>query len=362
MSESIHAGYLPLWNPYINFGIPQYGDMSGGYWSPITWLIASTIGYNAYSFTIELLCYLLIGGIGMYLLTGETAPDKNVRRMAAIAFICCGFNVGHLQHFNWVSGAAFLPWCFWAYLRMLRNPSLQTVVQSVLIFYLFVASAHPGITISAFYFFLAYKLFFLFSNRKQKTIRQQLLQSGRSHLVFLFLFLLLAAGMICGYLDILPHFSRSEKISLDDSLLNPTTLESWMSVLIPFATVKNDLFFHTDPSMRNSYFSLTLLLFLLTGLFLRKTKLQWFLLFAGLAFMLLASGGIFKTVAYKFIPFTGYVRLNGEFRLVSIFCYILFGAITLDRFTREQKSFSGPVKICYYLLEIITIAVVVAGF
>ena len=35
-SESIHSGHLPLWNPYINFGLPQYGDMSSGYWNPVT--------------------------------------------------------------------------------------------------------------------------------------------------------------------------------------------------------------------------------------------------------------------------------------------------------------------------------------
>ena len=31
MSESIHSGYFPLWNPYINYGLPQYGDMSSGF-------------------------------------------------------------------------------------------------------------------------------------------------------------------------------------------------------------------------------------------------------------------------------------------------------------------------------------------
>src|ERR1700710_1306979 len=84
MSESIHAGYLPLWNPYINFGIPQYGDMSSGYWSPVTWLIASTVGYNAYSFTVELLFYILLGGLGMYKLTGIFKLDKRVRIIAGI--------------------------------------------------------------------------------------------------------------------------------------------------------------------------------------------------------------------------------------------------------------------------------------
>src|SRR5688572_181686 len=55
MSESLQAGYLPLWNPYINYGIPQYADMSGGFWNPLTWIIAVTTGYNAYIFTIEIL-------------------------------------------------------------------------------------------------------------------------------------------------------------------------------------------------------------------------------------------------------------------------------------------------------------------
>ena len=103
MSESIHAGYLPLWNPYINFGIPQYGDMSSGYWNPITWLIAGTIGYSAYSFTFEALLYILLGGIGMYLLTGIWKVDKRLSFIAASAYMCSGYNIGHLQHFNWLS-------------------------------------------------------------------------------------------------------------------------------------------------------------------------------------------------------------------------------------------------------------------
>ena len=305
MSESIHAGHLPLWNPYINFGIPQYGDMSSGYWSPVTWLIASTVGYNAYTFTLEVLLYLLIGGIGVYKLMGSLQLNTHVRTIAAVAFMCCGYNVGHLQHFNWISGAAFLPWCFWSYRLLLTNFSFKNIVRAVLLFYMLVASAHPGITISAFYFFLAYKLFFLFSNNEKESIVQKLKQASISHLTVVILFAFLAVGMITGYLDILPHFLRSEKISLADSLLNPSTAQSWLSTIFPFATVKNDVLFNTDMSMRNSYFSLTLLLFFLSSLLSKRTRLQNFLLFTGLFFLLLSTGGIFKTIAYKFIPFIG---------------------------------------------------------
>ena len=97
MSESLHAAQLPLWNPYINFGFPQYGDMSSGYWSPITWLMASTIGYNAYSFTLELLFYILLGGLGMYRLLDHWKINPSVKLIAGLAFMCSGYNIGHLQ-------------------------------------------------------------------------------------------------------------------------------------------------------------------------------------------------------------------------------------------------------------------------
>jgi hypothetical protein len=352
MSESIHAGHLPLWNPYINFGIPQYGDMSSGYWSPVTWLIASTVGYNAYTFTLEVLLYILIGGIGMYQLLISRQLNKQVCIISAIAFMCCGYNVGHMQHFNWLSGAAFLPCCFWSYDLLLKDASLKNMVRAALLFYLLVASAHPGITISAFYFFVAYFVFYFFLNQQQ-TFASRIKKYSISHSILLALFLILSIALICGYLDILPHFVRSEKIKLADSLLLPTTLQSWTSVLFPFATVKNDAFFNTDPSMRNSYFSLALLLFFFLSLCSKKTKLQAFLLCAGLFFGLLSSGGIFKTIAYKFIPLVGYVRLNGEFRIFTLLCFIIIAAIELDKFIKLQKGFTGLTKWLYYLLEVI---------
>lgn len=361
MTESLHAGYLPLWNPYINFGIPQYADMSSGYWSPVTWLVASTIGYNAYTLTLEVLLYILIGGIGMYQLSGYWIFNKQVRICAGIAFMCCGFNVGHLQHFNWISGAAFLPWCLLTYLGLLKSFSLRNAVICVLAFYLLLSSAHPGISISAFYFFAAVGCLQLVRSSSNRTLSVALRRSARTHLVFLILLLLLSAGMITAYLDILPHFVRGEKLNLEDALGNPTTAQSWISTLLPFATVKNDAFFNTDPSMRNGYFSLTLLLFFLLGCIQVKSNWQKFFLVTGILFALLASGGIFKTAAYSVVPLIGYVRLNGEFRIISLICFIIMGAITMFNCIRNNQSFEGRIKWIYYFLEILLIAFISFG-
>ncbi len=361
MSESLHAGHLPLWNPYINFGIPQYGDMSSGYWSPITWLIASTVGYNAYSFTIEVLLYILIGGIGCYQLTGVLKLNRQVRLISAVAYLCCGYNIGHLQHFNWLSGAAFLPWCCWSYLLMSQQFSLKNIARTALIFYMLIASAHPGIIISAFYFFTAFSLWYFFQNKQVLPLTKRTKQFVWTHLSFLILLLLLSAGMIAGYVDLLPNFVRGEKLSLAESLQHPSNAQSWISTLLPFATVKNDSFYNTDISMRSSYFSLTLLLFFFLSLFSKKNSLQKFLLITGSSFALLSTGGIFKTLAYNFIPLIGYVRLNGEFRIFALLCFILIASIELNKFIQEQKTFSGYVKRIYHAIEIILFTAIIFG-
>ena len=361
MSESIHERYLPLWNPYINFGIPQYGDMSSGYWNPITWLMAATIGYSAYSFTFEALLYILIGGIGMYLLTGFWKVNKRLSLMAATAYMCSGYNIGHLQHFNWLSGAAFLPWCFWSYLLLLEHCSLKNILRTAILFYFLVSSAHPGISISAFYFFLCISIFIFIKNEGEISIIIRIKQWGFTHVFLIISFLLLSAGMIAGYLDILPFFVRGEKISLSDSLSNPTNLQSWISALLPFVTVKNDKFYETDISMRNCYFSITLFLFLVVSFLNKKNHWQKFLLLIGSSFFLLSTGGIFKTVAYKLIPLIGYVRLNGEFRIFGILCFIIIATIELEKFISQKTNFKGSIKWLIYLIEILLITAILWG-
>jgi hypothetical protein len=353
MSESIHSGYLPLWNPYINFGIPQYADMSAGYWSPITWLIASTVGYNGYTFTVEILLYIFIGGLGMYALTGYWNLQNKIKLIAGVAYMCCGYNVGHMQHFNWLSGAAFLPWCMWGYLLLHKNPSLKNLLQCSLLFYLFLSSAHPGLVIGALYFFTGIALFLFMRNERKLSFVKNLRTSGTKNLLLLAILAVLSTGMIIGYLDILPYFSRGQKVLLHDSLKNPTSPQSWISFLLPWSITKNDSFFATDISMRNIYIGLTLAMFFFLSLFQKKDSWQKFLMITGGLFLLLSGGGIFKTIAYKIIPLIGYVRLDGEFMIFSLLCFILLAAIQLNSCSISNMNFKGKIVWVYYGLETI---------
>ncbi len=361
MSESLHSGILPLWNPYINFGFPQYGDMSSGYWSPVTWLIAGTIGYNAYIFTIEILLYLLIGGLGMYRLAGLFTSDPLAGRLAGLAFMCCGFNIGHLQHVNWLSGLALLTWCSFYFITLQKKSTLLITLTAALVFYLFLSSAHPTLIISAFYFMVIFLGFGYFKNDIFPGWRT----SPHPYLKFLFILTitvsLLSAGLIVGYLDILPHFVRGQKINLAISLENAVPLRTWVSTILPLSVNKDPGLISTDPSSRNHYMGLVILVFFLTAILQKKSRWQWCLLLTGIFFLALSTGGIFKTTAYYILPFMSYVRLNGIYTGITLVCFILFTAIGIGRLKHEHAGITIALKITGGLVVLFFLAILYGG-
>ena len=53
-------------------------------------------------------------------------------------------------------------------------------------------------------------------------------------------------AVIAGYLDIIPHFERSEQIDISLSLTENTGFTSWISTLLPFSTTTKSSFFKGD--------------------------------------------------------------------------------------------------------------------
>lgn len=343
MGEAIHSHQLPLWNPYISFGLPFYGDMSSSYWSPLTWLIASTTGYNPYSLTIEVLIYIMLSGAGMYYLSGLFSKNKYIRFIAAISYMCNGYMIGHLQHLNWLSGAAFLPWCLWALEKLQRERNLKSLALSTLFFYLLISSAHPGISIAAIYFFAAYAIGKLISDYKQNG-KAGFLKTTKLYFLFIASLLLLSLGMIAGYSDIMPYFDRNQAVDVSLTLNQNTDFKNWISFILPFATTSGDDFFKNDPAFRNLYMGLPVFILFFYSLFKLKSKQQLFFLVSGSFFLLLSSGGVFKQFAVKILPLMGHVRVNAEFRIFTLLCFIVAVVIFFDRLTTETEKKLKKIK------------------
>ncbi|MBS1654197.1 MAG: hypothetical protein JSU05_05070, partial [Bacteroidetes bacterium] len=334
ISESLYSGYFPWWNPFIHYGIPQYGNMNTGFWNPFLWLIASTTGYSIYSITYEEMFYLLIGTWGIYKLIKEFT-NKEAAVLTGLAYCCSGYAIGHLQHFIWITGVAFFPYVLFFLLRTYKNPLLKNFIGAGISTFIFIASTHPGLVIGAIYFIL-FIIAFIFLFRKNVT--QQLYSKHFWEITILLVISIVLSSIvvIISNLDILQHISRGSKVSLAESLLTPTTLQSYLSLLFPLPVHKTS-FFNTDISMRNVYGGLLLL----PGLLLFLMKQNWKIIISIAIplgfFFLLAMGGIFKTFAWHYIPYTGYVRLNGEFTYFVLLILLLLAANGFNDMFENKK-------------------------
>ncbi len=340
IGESLYSNTFPWWNPYINYGIPQYGDMASGFWNPMLWLIAKCFGYTIFTTTLEEIFYILIGGWGIYKLSKYLQITKEVAIICAISFMSGGFIVGHLQHLCWITGATFFPYVLLFYLKALKNPTLKHFILGGIFGFVFIASTHPGLIIGSIYFFLFAFIFLLLLNRSFFTnlTRAQVAKVSIMYALFILFF---SPIVWTSNLEVLQFLTRVSKVSIEETLMGPTTLASYISLIFPLSVHKGT-FFQTDISMRNVSIGLPLLVGIYFYFKSKNLKQTFPLLSLLTFFILLAAGGSFKIFAHKFLPLLAYVRLNGEFSYFVFILLILIGGTGLSNL---QSSLNGQSKL-----------------
>lgn len=352
MSESLHAGYIPWWNPYVNFGIPQYAEMNSSYWSPITWLIAAIPGYSIYTIQLEVIFYIILGGLGMHQLGTIFSWEHRIRLMAAVTYMGMGFYTSHIQHLNWISAAAFLPWCIWSLHQLVFLKNNKYIIVSALLFYLFVSSSHPGFIIGGFYFFTFLLIYFIYIKNKQSDEKN--VKIAQRVLIFSSILGILLAGLLYSYVEVLSYITHSTKPDLGINF-NTTTIQSWLSFLLPSITNKNPAFFMNDISLRNCYLGIIVLLFLKAGFWVNfKKQAYWYII--GVFFLYLASDLPKVDTLKNILPLVSYVRLSASFRLFALISFIIIGFNSLQDLIRTPEKYQFILKLLskawFYVLGI----------
>ncbi|HEX7844319.1 MAG TPA: YfhO family protein, partial [Chitinophagaceae bacterium] len=355
-AESLYSGYEPFWNPFLHYGNPQYGDMNNGFWNPVQWLIGATTGYNIYSITFEELFYILIGGWGMYKLSKEFF-NKNIALITGLAYICCGYITGHLQYLCWITGTAYFPFVLLYFIRINKHPLIKNFLWGGIAVFLFVASTHPGLIIGAAYFF-AFALLIIYFNRKGFAEELYHQKFWLMNLLFLFIGCALSLVVIVSNVDVLQYISRGDKVSLEQTLWAPTTIQSYISTLLPLPVHKSG-FFNTDIGMRNVYIGLAHFVGLILLFRYANRKILLSIFIPLLFFILLSAGGYFKTIAWNFLPFIGYVRLNGEFTYFVILILLFAGAAglscSLSNNVDDRKKILSILKWCCLAIAVVVV-------
>lgn len=108
VAENLRQGELPLYNHREATGMPLMADPQSAVMHPLTWLFVALPAGLAYSLSI-FGAFALAGG-GAYLYMRRLGLVRAACLIGAIAFMFCGFMVGHRVHLSVIQAAAMLPW------------------------------------------------------------------------------------------------------------------------------------------------------------------------------------------------------------------------------------------------------------
>jgi hypothetical protein len=332
-SAALHAGHWPLWNPYMNFGLPMYADPGFAFWHPLTFLFGA-LGYNIWLLSVEILVYLWLGGIFMYFLGRYLGHSRKTAFLIAAMFMCCGFFIGNLSQTNFLTCAAFLPLVVQTFLQLQQTPTPKRMFFAAGSIYLLISGGHPAIPIGTLYFLAALLAGLALTKPKPRELKKL----ATTNLLLILTVLGLTAPIWLSWLQIWPYFTRASPVVQSNSADTGFTLTSWSSFVFPFATMANTDFFGTTTSMRSGYFSFIGFGLLLFTLAHKRNRLQHIFLIEGVLFLLVSFGGDVKIFIYSHMPLLTFIRDNGEYRIFTLFAFILTVSWPLERLLQQSDK------------------------
>jgi hypothetical protein len=331
VSEALRTGHLPLWSPYIYLGYPIHGDMQGGAWNPVVWLLSIFGRYNVTSIRFEILYYIFIAALGMYRLMSAIKLAPILCFTGAAVYLTCGFitDVGG-SNLPFLAAAAYTPFVFAYYYQFLITPTWNNTFKSAICLTLLLVSGYPSFFICNCYILLATLLATIFKKHHNKNLKKTFLFQA----LMVIIFLGLSAPAIFSYWEILPHYKRGSGVGLSNALENSFHPTCSLSFILPGIPIKNTLSYSTDLISRNSYFNLILFVLALCSLWVKKSFFQYFIL-SGIVFFFLFSLGNYTPVrawSYNFLPLMNTFRHPSNARLFVIIGGVCLGMINYTNF------------------------------
>jgi hypothetical protein len=119
-ADSVHAGRLPYWTPFLYSGTPFLSDPQTGAWYPLHWPFY-VIGVTPRILFWELALHSFLALAGAFVLARKLFGDPVAAAIAAMFYAWGGFFAAHSSQLGMFEAAALLPWLLWASLSERRN-------------------------------------------------------------------------------------------------------------------------------------------------------------------------------------------------------------------------------------------------
>lgn len=357
ISNAIQNGELPFWSPYLYMGFPVHGDMQSGAWNPIVWIISAFSRYNMSVLHFESLLYIFIAGLGMFKLLREF----NTNNRNAFAIACCymfsGFITDSGQFIVWLACAAFIPFVFLYYYRLLFSPGSLNAFRTAVALFMLLVAGYPS--------FLIYCCYILFAGLIVRIItvhKNNLRVLIGTQALFVLFFIAFSLPALISFSEFLPYYSRGSGVSLNRSMIDPFCLKCITSFIIPFNLSRQDIGFGTDVTMRNAYAGIFSIIFFI-AVFTQKTKSIY--TFTGVLFVVtllftLGNATPVRAFFFHYVPLMNFFRHPSNMRLFSTICLLFTAARGLELFSRNEQIVlrSNSRKIGFFLTGAVVLVII----
>jgi hypothetical protein len=339
-SSSILSGNFPLWNPYIQTGVPFYADLQAPTYYPELLAVSSLGGYSIYWMHFLSIAYLVVAFFGVFRLIRFFQYSNWVASMCAFIYVCSGYFVGHGQHFFLLVGSAWLPWVIVSYLTFLEQRNQPTAIAFILTTFSMLTGSYQALSICLFYLLLI--LFFVNAYRIVKLSRKDLLSFLYWHAGIGLFLLTMLSPMLLAVVEISPQVDRlSNGVNWDKAATYGQSFKSLISLFSPLSVAKTSEFFgNVDSSMLNYFLGVISLFFALFGWDSKRSCFEWLLLIFGLIIGSMSFADLpIRKFMFEYVPMMNLFLQAPYVRVYLILGIAVFIAGGLKKW--NEKSFSS---------------------
>jgi hypothetical protein len=112
LSDSFKAGEFPFWNPFSTPGIPTGANIQGGFYSPVSIVLALFPGYSPGTFALEILIFQMTGAVGCFYWLRRHLLNRVLCFTGSFVYIKSGSLESVMANANALFSMCILPWLF----------------------------------------------------------------------------------------------------------------------------------------------------------------------------------------------------------------------------------------------------------
>ena len=348
LSDALHEGRFPLWDPYTNCGYPFHADPNLTIVGPIALFFAYVIPDAAFGFVLYWLAHWWLGGLGMIWLARHFGAKPLGGFLSAVAFSLSGFFISHAEHTTFIVVAGWLPWLFWFADKSVLSNNKGWALLGGVVLGLSCLGGYPGLVA---FNGLAIALWLGLRFLSQGGVSGMEAVLFRERMVRILWTLGIIGVISIAVWSPVLHAFFAEGGSYSDRVTRPSPDEvnlgglfpvsALFSLLYPYATIAGRAWMKSDISYTNAYTGiLTIPLAFLWWWNERKNRQVWWVaVFIGFMFVLSFGGpaGLRPILNYVYPPLQ-YLRHNAPFRIYWMLPVALMAGLGISRLPEYSRN------------------------